>query len=353
MLLNGRQIKGNAERPNLILLAISDITEHEQARYELEGQKEYSEKMIDSLREALLVLDWDLRVKQANQPFYETFQVTPADTEGRLIYDIGNRQWDIPKLRTLLEEILPKEQSFDDFEVEHDFDSIGRRIMLLNARRLDHLNLILLAIDDITESKQAQERQQMLTSELSHRVKNLLSLVDSMATQTLATSRSLAQFGEAFHGRLRAVARAHGELFASQWRTADLGELSRATLSGCACDPSRVDIGGEPVRLGPQQAMAINLTLHELCTNAIKYGALSDTAGRVALSWSVQNPAGKRQVRLQWQETGGPKVKAPRRKGYGTQLIESLCPYELHGEVHLDFDKDGLNCEVLFPLDDS
>jgi two-component system, chemotaxis family, CheB/CheR fusion protein len=292
-------------------------------------------------------------VKQANQPFYETFQVTPADTEGRLIYDIGNRQWDIPKLRTLLEEILPKEQSFDDFEMEHDFDSIGRRIMLLNARRLDHLNLILLAIDDITESKQAQERQQMLTSELSHRVKNLLSLVDSMATQTLATSRSLAQFGEAFHGRLRAVARAHGELFASQWRTADLGELTRATLSGCACDPSRAHIGGEPVRLGPHQAMAINLTLHELCTNAIKYGALSDAAGRVAISWSVQDLAGKRQVRLQWQETGGPKVNAPKRKGYGTQLIESLCPYELHGKVHLTFDKDGLNCEVLFPLDDS
>jgi PAS domain-containing protein len=133
MLLNAHRIKGEGERPDLSLIAISDITELEQARYELEGQKAYSAKIIDSLREALLVLDWDLRVKHANKPFYDTFQVNPAETEGLLVYDLGNGQWDIPRLRTLLEEILPQQQRFDDFEVVHDFDVIGRRIMLLNA----------------------------------------------------------------------------------------------------------------------------------------------------------------------------------------------------------------------------
>jgi hypothetical protein len=213
--------------------------------------------IIDSLRESLIVTDWELRVKHANKPFYESFQVNPAETEGRLIYELGNRQWNIPKLRTLLEEILPQQQSFDDFEVEHEFESIGRRTMLLNARRLDHLNLILLAIEDITERKQALERQQTLTSELSHRVKNVITLIDSLATQTLTRSGSLAEFGDAFHGRLRAVARAHGELFANQWRAADFQGLALSTLEGCAADMSRVKIEGEPLRLSPYQAMAV------------------------------------------------------------------------------------------------
>jgi two-component system, chemotaxis family, CheB/CheR fusion protein len=221
----------------------------------------------------------------------------------------------------------------------------------LNARRLDHLDLILLAIEDITQRKQAQERQQTLTSELSHRVKNVITLIDSMATQTLARSSSLTEFGDAFHGRLRTVARAHGELFSSQWRAADIQGLATATMEGCAADKSRVQIDGEPLSLAPYQAMAVNLTLHELCTNALKYGALSTKAGRVAINWSVQNPAGARQVRLIWKEYGGPRVERPQRKGYGTQLIETLVPYELHGEVDLHFEEGGLTCELLFPLE--
>ena len=350
MFLNAHRIEGEAYRPHLILLAISDITELERARYELEGHKEYSEKLIDSLRQALVVLDWDLRLKHANQPFYDTFQVTPAETEGRLIYEIGNRQWDIPKLRTLLEEILPQEQSFDDFEVEHDFEHIGRHTMLLNARRLDHLNLILLAIEDVTERKHAQERQQTLTGELSHRVKNVITLIDSMASQTLARSRSLAEFGNAFHGRLRALARAHGELFATQWRAAEFKTLALATLEGCAVDMSRVEIAGDPLSLSPYQAMAVNLTLHELCTNAIKYGALAALDGRVSVNWSISNSGGEQRVQLLWKEEGGPPVEEPQRKGYGTQLIETLVPYELRGEVKLQFEKNGLRCELLFPV---
>jgi PAS domain-containing protein len=146
------RIEGEGTRPHLILLAITDVTELEQARYELEGQKEYAEKLSDSVREAMIVLGWDLRVKHANKTFYELFQARPEETEGQMIYDLGNRQWDIPRLRQLLEDILPNEWSFDDYEVDHVFDTIGRRTMLLNARRLDHLNLILLAIRDVTES---------------------------------------------------------------------------------------------------------------------------------------------------------------------------------------------------------
>ncbi len=118
------------------------------------------EQFVETAREPILMLDSDLRVLSANRSFYDSFKVTPQETIGNLIYDLGNRQWDIPKLRTLLEEILPKDNKFDDYEVEHEFSNIGHKIMLLNARRITQTEigsqLILLAIEDITEKMRLQ-----------------------------------------------------------------------------------------------------------------------------------------------------------------------------------------------------
>ena len=139
MLVNGNRMR-RENTTDTILLAITDITERERLRFELEGQKEFAEKLIDSVRELLVVLGWDLRVHFANESFYTRFAVTREETEGRLIYELGNRQWDIPRLRLFLEQILPKDNSFDDYEMEHEFESIGKRTMLLNGRRLDHMN---------------------------------------------------------------------------------------------------------------------------------------------------------------------------------------------------------------------
>jgi len=123
--------------------------------------REYAESIVDTVREGLVVLDADLRIISANRSFYKAFKVRPGETEGQLLYDLGNRQWDIPKLRKLLEVILPKDTTFDNFEVEHEFKTIGRRVMHLNARRIyreiDETHLILLAIEDVTERKRAQQ----------------------------------------------------------------------------------------------------------------------------------------------------------------------------------------------------
>src|SRR3990172_3721359 len=120
-----------------------------------------AESIVATIREPLLVLDGNLRVKSANRSFYESFHVQPEETENRLIYDLGNSQWDTPSLRTLLEELLPKNTELRDFEVEHEFPIIGRRVMQLNARQLHHgeagMPLILLAIEDVTERKRATE----------------------------------------------------------------------------------------------------------------------------------------------------------------------------------------------------
>lgn len=121
-----------------------------------------ADAIVESIRQPLLVLDHDLQVQSANQAFYAHFQVSPEETEGHLIYDLGNGQWDIPRLRELLENVLHENDAFDDYEVEHDFPVLGRRIMILNARRINHLKLISLAIEDATEQQMAVRRRQFL-----------------------------------------------------------------------------------------------------------------------------------------------------------------------------------------------
>ncbi len=126
----------------------------------VEDIQNYAQNIVDTVREPLLILDATLRVRSANRAFYQTFHVSPGETEGRLIYELGNGQWDIPDLRTLLEDIVPKSSVFDDFELDHTFPAIGRRVMLLNARKLQagrHGELLVLAMGDVTERKRAEE----------------------------------------------------------------------------------------------------------------------------------------------------------------------------------------------------
>jgi PAS domain S-box-containing protein len=129
----------------------------------VEDIQNYAQNIVDTVREPLLILDATLRIRSANRAFYQTFHVSPAETEGRLIYELGNGQWDIPDLRTLLEDIVPTSSVFDDFELEHTFPAIGRRVMLLNARKLEaghHGELLVLAMEDVTQRRRAEEALQ-------------------------------------------------------------------------------------------------------------------------------------------------------------------------------------------------
>ena len=131
--------------------------------------------IVDTVREPLLVLDGDLCVQSANRSFYRTFRVSPQETEGRLLYGLGNGQWNISGLRTLLEEILPDDNAFDDLEIEHDFPDIGRKVMLINARRLgqDGAERILLAIEDVTERRRLEAERQEIETRFTSLVKNV------------------------------------------------------------------------------------------------------------------------------------------------------------------------------------
>jgi signal transduction histidine kinase/CheY-like chemotaxis protein len=159
MLLNGRKLRPGSHT-ELLVLAMEDVTERRRSEAELKAIETYAQNIVDTVREPLLILDTTLRVRSGNRAFYQTFQVSLDETENRLIYELGNGQWDIPDLRTLLEDIVPKSSVFNDFELEHNFPAIGRRVMLLNARKLQaghHGELIVLAMEDVTERRRAEE----------------------------------------------------------------------------------------------------------------------------------------------------------------------------------------------------
>jgi len=186
MLLNARQIERAIGKEKIILLAIEDITDRkeieaglEKTRKELavikisaDESSEFAENLINTVREPLLALDQDLRVVAVSRSFYEFFKVKKEETIGQLIYDLGNKQWNIPRLRELLEKILPQKTTFDNYEVEHDFATIGKRIMLLNARQIERTSkknerIILLAIEDITERKKIETGLEKTRKELA------------------------------------------------------------------------------------------------------------------------------------------------------------------------------------------
>jgi PAS domain S-box-containing protein len=159
MLLNGRKLRAGSHA-ELLVLAMEDVTERRRSEADLKAIETYAQNIVDTVREPLLILDTTLRVRSGNRAFYQTFQVSHEETENRLIYELGNGQWDIPDLRTLLEDIVPKSSVFNDFELEHTFPVIGRRVMLLNARRLEaghHGELLVLAMEDVTARKRAEE----------------------------------------------------------------------------------------------------------------------------------------------------------------------------------------------------
>ena len=139
-----------------VVITFIDVTERKRAEQELAAEKIYAESIVETMHEPLVVLTPDLTVKSCNAAFYSQFHVEPEETHGIKVFDLGNSQWDIPELRRLLEDVLPDSHEFNDYEVEHEFEGLGRRVMLLNARRLDHVQLILLGIRDITESRKAE-----------------------------------------------------------------------------------------------------------------------------------------------------------------------------------------------------
>lgn len=208
---------------------------------------------------------------------------------------------------------------------------------------------------DIHDLRGLQDRQQVLLAELQHRTRNLLAVVQAIATQTRRKSPTMEAFGEEFESRLRALSRVQSLLALSDHRDIALRSLVETELAAHAdglMETDRVVLEGPEVSLPASSGQTLALALHELATNALKYGALAQASGRLTVAWRVQNEGSQASVRLEWRETGVamPEEARPAREGYGTELIERALPYQLKAQTRLDFGPDGVRCVIAVPV---
>ena len=201
---------------------------------------------------------------------------------------------------------------------------------------------------DITERRQAQERQELLTQEIHHRTKNIFSVVQAVIARSFADKGTVKEAEHAVLSRLRSLAQTHVMLIDKEWQGADIGEVVRTEMSPFA---GRATIEGPAVMLNAKAAQNFALAVHELATNAAKYGSLSNQTGRVHISWSVGKPNGHRQFMFRWQERGGPAVKAPARKGFGSTVLEQVMAEYFEAPPRIEYASGGVCYELLGSLE--
>ena len=272
---------------------------------------------------------------------------------------------DVAKHRRAIAEALAAQIDLEmEFRILRPDQSIrwimvrGHVVKRAESRKFDALGVIL----DITERKQAEERQQFLIRELDHRVKNSLTNIQLVMERSREKTNSLDEFKAALEGRLMSMVRTHSRLSKGGWKGVSLSDIIRDALLPYAND-SNTAIEGPQVLLKPKASQAVAMAVFELATNAAKYGALSRTTGQIKVTWHVmpdrtttsqqRASAPKSQpaaLVINWQESGGPKIELPVPEGYGTDVIRSLVPYELKGAITLqEFNADGVRCTFTIP----
>lgn len=211
-----------------------------------------------------------------------------------------------------------------------------------------HVSGALIAGSDVTSRVRAEAERNLLMEELNHRVKNTLANVQAIASQTLRTSPEPEAFRQAFTARLNALAATHDLLNDGRWGGADMTEVLLLELS--CYGPERYSLHGPSLELSPGETLSLSLAVHELATNAAKYGALSNETGVVEARWMVEHDASGCRLVLDWKERGGPQVSPPVRRGFGTRLIERSLYGKSRGEAAIAFSPDGVSCRIIMPL---
>lgn len=206
---------------------------------------------------------------------------------------------------------------------------------------------ILVQGHDVTEQVHAEERQQLMINELDHRVKNTLAIVQGLAMQSFRQVEGSETARATFGARLNALAAAHTQLTTANWKAGSLHDIVRGSIEATAgLEASRVALAGPNVFLSPQISVSLAMIVHELSTNAIKYGALSVPDGRVAVTWEIEPSTPHRQLTITWEEIGGPTVVKPARKGFGVRLIQGGLSSDLPSAATIDFRPEGLRCTI-------
>ncbi len=202
---------------------------------------------------------------------------------------------------------------------------------------------------DVTERKRGEEHRALLVAELNHRVKNSMATMQSIAHQTLRLASNLDEARSNLDARLSSLSAAHDILTRENWGGATIREVATGALAPFRAQAERFTMGGPNIRVSPRAALAYAMALHELATNALKYGALSNDVGRVIINWDVETRDGTERLVLRWEELNGPPVHAPSRSGFGSRMIERMLVSEIGGEARIDYRTHGVVCMIEAP----
>jgi PAS domain S-box-containing protein len=325
-------------------------------RAALEALRESEERLravFNSSAVGVAILTPDARFIEANDAFSEISGYSGEELRSRDSASLTHPD-DCASMQAHIDKLLAGSAS--SFVIEKRYRrKDGSTIWVQNSVSLTHddagrpLHLVKL-VQNITERKTAEKRQRLLVDELNHRVKNTLATVQSFAVQTLRSAPSIAEGRKAFEARLIALSKTHDVLTRQHWEGADVREVIDQAIAAYRgqSGAGRFRIDGPELILQPKAALALSLALHELATNAAKYGALSNHTGGIDIEWKVTPQP--RRFRLRWAETGGPKVEPPGRRGFGSRLVERGLSQDLAGDVRLDFATDGVMCSIDAPL---
>lgn len=309
-----------------------------------EGSRTLEEAIVDTVREPLIVLDETLRVVVASRSFYQQFRTARRETEGRPLYELGNGQWNIPALRTLLEEIIPDYTTIEEYEVEHDFPTIGRRTMLLNARKIfyegNNSTSLLVAIEDVAgrrtlerEKDELLRQKDLLLQEMNHRVNNSLDIIASillLKAQTVQSEDTRRHLQDA-HERVMAVATVQEQLHLSPFGTAIeartyLTRLCESLVASMISEsqPVSLRVESDDGATTSEQAVSMGLIATELVINSLKHAFPGGSTGVIVVQFESSASAWRLSVSDDRVGIGGRLSEAPVRTGLGTSIVEAL-----------------------------
>ena len=301
--------------------------------------------LFESTRVATVFLDQHMVIRAFTPDVASIYNLIPSDC-GRPLTDIVSRL-DYDGLRDDVAEVLRTLEPLERRVSRRD-GTAHYLLRILPYRTPDSaVDGSLVTFVDVTRIVEAEQHQRLLVDELNHRVKNMLTVVISLATQTLRRAGSLEEFQGVFLGRVHALTAAYTLLSRENWSGVQLREILAEELRPfMAADRANIRIQGPPVPLDPRGALALGMAIHELATNAAKYGALSVPEGDVAVTWDVERSSGGEYLTLDWTERNGPPVMAPAKRGFGTTLIERGLAHDLSGEARIEFLPDGVRASV-------
>lgn len=313
------------------------------------------EALLQATPDLLYVFDTQHRFIYANDALLTMWGMRWEDAAGKTCLELGYEPWHAAMHDEEIDQVVATGQPIRG-EVPFPHQTKGTRIYEYIFTPVfgpqGNVEAIAGSTRDVTERKEHEQHLELLINELNHRVKNSLVMVQSLARQSFSNATSLEDAHEKIDSRLLALSTAHDTLTRENWQSVDILELARDVSALCEPDASgRFVLEGPSCRVDPRRALALSMALHELCTNAVKYGALSAPQGRVRIAWERSVDADGRDVlELVWQESGGPPVSPPARKGFGSRLLERGLKRDLDGDVELAFDPAGVAFRVSMPL---